>query len=113
MIATNNIPQDAQDLGGKRNPFTHKMERLIGNGRCETMSEAVTMKAKEAAVYVGISYWLLLELTKKRELPYIAAGGRKLFRKESLDQWMANSEEQSVQTKPEPAGYGTLRKVNK
>lgn len=71
------------------------------------------MKAKDAAMYLGISYWLLLELTKKRELPFIAAGGRKLFRKESLDLWMANREVQSVQTNPEPAGYGTLRKVNK
>lgn len=78
------------------------------------MSEAaVTMKAKDAALYVGISYWLLLELTKKRELPFIAAGGRKLFRKESLDLWMTNREAQSVQTKPETANYGTLRKVNK
>lgn len=57
------------------------------------------MKAKEAAAYVGISYWLLLELTKKHELPFIAAGGRKLFRKESLDLWMANQEAQSVQKK--------------
>lgn len=59
-------------------------------------NKTVTMKAKEAAEYVGISYWLLLELTKKRELPFIAAGGRKLFRKESLDLWMANREVQSV-----------------
>ena len=71
------------------------------------------MKAKEAAVYVGISYWLLLELTKKCELPFIAAGGRKLFRKESLDLWMANMEAQSVQTMPELPGHGVLRKVKK
>ncbi|MDR3587510.1 MAG: excisionase family DNA-binding protein [Desulfosporosinus sp.] len=77
------------------------------------MYEAVTMKAKEAAVYVGISYWLLLEMTKKGELPFIAAGGRKLFRKESLDLWMANQEAQSLQTKPEPTGHGALRKVSK
>lgn len=55
------------------------------------------MKAKDAAIYLGISYWLILELTKKREIPFISAGGRKLFRRESLDLWMANREAQSVQ----------------
>jgi len=75
------------------------------------MSQSVTMKAKEAAEYLGISYWLLLEMTKKGELCYIAAGGRKLFRKESLDLWMTNMEAKSLKTKPEPAGYGRLRKV--
>jgi len=77
------------------------------------MTETVTLKAKEAANYVGISYWLLLELTKKCEIPFILAGGRKLFRKETLDLWMKNQELQSVQTKHEPAGHGMLRKVNK
>jgi len=69
------------------------------------------MKAKDAARYIGISYWLLLEMTKKGELPFIAAGGRKLFRKESLDLWMSNQEAQSLQTKTGPVGHGALRKV--
>ena len=77
------------------------------------MNETVTLKSKAAAQYIGISYWLLLEMTKKGELPYIAAGGRKLFRKETLDLWMANQEAQSVQTKSEPAGLVGLRKVSK
>ena len=54
--------------------------------------ERQTLTAKEAASYLGISYWLLLELTKRRELPYIAAGSRKLFRRESLDRWLSDQE---------------------
>ncbi len=54
--------------------------------------ERQTLTAKEAAEYLGISYWLLLELTKRREVPYIPAGARKLFRRQSLDQWLGEQE---------------------
>jgi excisionase family DNA binding protein len=55
-----------------------------------------TLRAKEAAAYLGISYWLILELAKKKEIPHIRAGSRVLFRRESLDEWMQNQEAASV-----------------
>lgn len=75
----------------------------------------VTMKAKDAAEYLGISYWLILEMAKQNKVPHIACGGRKLFRKAALDKWMVEQEQSVVIEKKEdksfPQGYGTLRKI--
>lgn len=55
-----------------------------------------TLKAKEAAGYLGISYWLILEMAKRGEIPHIRAGSRVLFRRESLDGWMDEQEQANV-----------------
>ncbi len=55
--------------------------------------ERVTFNAQEAAKYLGISYWLILELVKRGKLNCISAGGRKLFRQQALDLWMSRQEE--------------------
>ncbi len=55
-----------------------------------------TLTAKEAAKYLGISYWKVLEMAKRGEIPHIRAGSRVLFRRESLDQWMLEQEQASV-----------------
>jgi excisionase family DNA binding protein len=72
------------------------------------MAEKVTLTAKEAAEYLGISYWLILELVKRKELACISAGGKKLFRVDSLNRWMTEQEEKSVKREPE---RGTLRRI--
>lgn len=73
--------------------------------------QRVTMDAKEAAAWVGVSYWLILELAKKKEIPAIRAGGRVLFRAESLSKWMDQQEAKSMgQEQPE---RGKLRVVGK
>ena len=54
------------------------------------------MKAREAAAYLGVSYWLLLEMAKRGEVPHIRAGKLVLFRKEALDDWMRQQEQLSV-----------------
>lgn len=70
-----------------------------------------TMTAKQAAQYLGISYWLILELVKKKQIPCIDLGGRKLFRKETLDKWMGEKE-QAVRLEYEKVEhYGVLRKL--
>jgi|LFRM01.1.fsa_nt_gb excisionase family DNA binding protein len=58
--------------------------------------ERSTLKAKEAAAYLGVSYWLLLEMAKRGEVPHIRAGKLVLFRKEALDDWMRQQEQLSV-----------------
>ena len=58
--------------------------------------ERSTLKAKEAAAYLGVSYWLLLEMAKRGEVPHIRAGKLVLFRKEALDDWMRQQEQLSI-----------------
>lgn len=82
----------------------------MSEGRYVPPLKRATVDAKEAAAYVGVSYWLILELAKRREIPCIRAGRRILFRVASLDQWLEEQEKQSVQ-KPETFGCGKIRKV--
>ncbi|HHY26423.1 MAG TPA: helix-turn-helix domain-containing protein [Desulfitobacterium dehalogenans] len=58
------------------------------------MIQKATLSSKEAAEYLGISYWLLLEMVKREEINPIRAGGRYLFRQSGLDDWMTRQEEQ-------------------
>ncbi len=75
--------------------------------------KAVTFTAQEAANYLGISYWLILELVKRKQIPCTNLGRRKLFRKQALDDWMTEQEEIS-QVKEEESieNYGVLRRVS-
>lgn len=55
--------------------------------------EPVNMTAREAAKYLKISYWLLLELIKKGEgPPHIKLGSKILINKESLHEWLKSKE---------------------
>ena len=56
------------------------------------MIRPATLSAKEAATYLGISYGLILELAKRKEIPHIRAGARVLFRQSTLDEWMEKRE---------------------
>jgi len=64
-----------------------------------------TMPAKQAAAYVGVSYWKLLEWAKAGKVPHIRTdGGRLLFRRETLDAWLAEQEQASLRPELEPTG---------
>ena len=39
-----------------------------------------TLTAKEAAEYLGISYWLITQLVKRKQIPCSRVGKRILFR---------------------------------
>lgn len=56
------------------------------------LQNRLTIDAKQAAAIIGISYWSILELCKRGEIPYIPVGNRKLFRMESLTAWLAARE---------------------
>lgn len=61
------------------------------------MIHKATLSSKEAAEYLGISYWLLLEMVKRGEINPIRAGHRRyLFRQAGLDDWMTRQEEQRL-----------------
>lgn len=69
-----------------------------------------TMTAKPAAKYIGISYWKLLELAKAGRVPHVRIDGRILFRRESLDQWLAAQERASLR-REEPVPVGKIRRL--
>ncbi|HOT77159.1 MAG TPA: helix-turn-helix domain-containing protein [Candidatus Wallbacteria bacterium] len=56
----------------------------------------ITIDAKKAAQLLGISYWSLLEMCKRGEVPYISIGKKRLFREQSLLQWINELERQST-----------------
>lgn len=55
------------------------------------------LSAKEAAKYLGISYWLILELVRKKEIPHTKLSSKIIFRKDSLDNYLLESEQKSVE----------------
>lgn len=64
----------------------------------------VLMNARAAAAYLGISYWSMTEMARKKKIPFVPVGDRPHFRKETLDQWVQDQER--VSTKPETNRFG-------
>lgn len=58
--------------------------------------QRITLTMKEAAEYLGISYWLINQLVRKKEIPCSKVGGKFLFRVQVLDEYLRNKEQQSV-----------------
>ena len=54
--------------------------------------ERTTLTMEEVAEYLGISYWLVEQLVRKNELPHFRVGGRILFRKKVIDNFMEEQE---------------------
>jgi excisionase family DNA binding protein len=88
---------------------SQKARELIAEGTPNRIEQKATLTAKEASKYLGISYWLLLEMCKRKELPHIKAGSRILFRVQSLDEWLLEQEAASL-SKPEPV-IGKIRRL--
>lgn len=55
-----------------------------------------TLTAKEAAEYLGISYWLITQLVRRKKIPCSRVGKRNLFRKEALDIYLSKKENDSL-----------------
>lgn len=55
-----------------------------------------TLTAKEAAEYLGISYWLITKLVRRKQIPCSRVGKRILFRKEALDIYLSKKENDSL-----------------
>ena len=51
---------------------------------------------KETAEYLGVSYWLVTQLVKRKQIPCSRVGGKVLFRKEALDNYLKQKEEAST-----------------
>ena len=58
--------------------------------------ERTTLTMRETAEYLGISYWLVNQLVRRREIPCAIVGGRVLFRVQALDEYLKEKEEKSL-----------------
>ena len=58
--------------------------------------QRTTLTMKEAADYLGISYWLINQLVRRKEIPCSKVGGKFLFRVQVLDEYLSSKEQESV-----------------
>ena len=58
--------------------------------------QRTTLTMKEASEYLGISYWLINQLVRRKEIPCSKVGGRFLFRVQALDEYLSSKEKASV-----------------
>ena len=58
--------------------------------------QRTTLTMKEAAEYLGISYWLINQLVRRKEIPCSKVGGKFLFRIQVLDKYLSSKEQKSV-----------------
>ena len=56
----------------------------------------ITLSMKEAADYLGVSYWLVSELARRKEIPFSKLGGKYLFRTQSLNEYLSKKEQESI-----------------
>ena len=58
--------------------------------------EKTTLTMKETAEYLGISYWLVNQLVRRKQIPCARVGGRVLFRVQALNEYLKEKEENSI-----------------
>ena len=58
--------------------------------------QRTTLTMKEASEYLGISYWLINQLVRRKQIPCARVGGRVLFRVKALDEYLSAKEEKSL-----------------
>lgn len=58
--------------------------------------QRTTLTMKEAAEYLGISYWLINQLVRRKEIPCSKVGVKFLFRVQVLDEYLSSKEQESV-----------------
>lgn len=73
--------------------------------------QRTTLTAAEAAEYIGISYWMILEMAKKNQVPHIKVGSKYLFRVSALELWMKKQEETAFQEEAEGAKGHTMHSI--
>lgn len=58
--------------------------------------ERSTLTMKETAEYLGISYLLVNQLVRRKQIPCARVGGRVLFRVQALNEYLKEKEEDSI-----------------
>ena len=55
-----------------------------------------TLTMRETAEYLGVSYWLVTQLVRRKQIPCSRVGGKVLFRREALDKYLNEKEKASI-----------------
>lgn len=55
----------------------------------------VTMNVSDAAAYLGCSQSTIYTMARQKQIPHVRVRGKILFRKDTLDGWMAAQENQN------------------
>lgn len=71
-----------------------------------------TMNVKEAAEYLGITADRLRTLSKQGKIRHLKAGNRFLFKRVSLDAWLKETLEASIQKSEVKVGNGRIRRID-
>ena len=58
--------------------------------------QRTTLTMKEAAEYLGVSYWLINQLVRRKQIQCSKVGGKYLFRVQVLDEYLNKKEQDSV-----------------
>ena len=58
--------------------------------------QRTTLTMRETSEYLGISYWLVNQLVRRKEIPYSKVGGKYLFRVQALDEYLTEKEKESI-----------------
>lgn len=58
--------------------------------------QRTTLTMREAAKYLEISYWLINQLVRRKQIPCSKVGGKFLFRVQVLDEYLSSKEQESV-----------------
>ena len=61
-----------------------------------TQIQKTTLTMKEASEYLGISYWLINQLVKRKQIPFSKVGGKFLFRIKALDDYLSEKEKEDI-----------------
>jgi excisionase family DNA binding protein len=69
-----------------------KESRLITNNEC---SEPMT--PKDAAAYIGCSEYTIRDMARKKKVPHYRIGSKIMFRKSTLDKWIAQQEAENYE----------------
>lgn len=57
--------------------------------------ERTTIKVNEVAEYLGLSKDFIYKLCRERKIPKIKIGSRIMFKKDTIDKWLSDLEEES------------------
>ena len=67
--------------------------------------ERTTLTMKETAEHLGIAYWLVNQLVRRKQISCARVGGRVLFRVQALDEYLKEKEEDSIRKQERSTVY--------
>lgn len=67
----------------------NRLENIETLLRSQALNNKTVFNVNEVVLYTGLSKQYLYKLTSRKEIPYYAANGKKIFfKKEEIDDWL-------------------------